>query len=108
MTYRPGEVVLALVPFTDGTGAKLRPALVLHDSGDEDLILARMTSAKPRGQYDVSLTDWKALKLSGPGIVRVDKPTAVAKSMVQKRLGSLSPVDHQQVAAILHGMYAAW
>ncbi len=41
--YRPGEVVLLLFPFADATGAKRRPALVLVDTGDDDIIVARIT-----------------------------------------------------------------
>ena len=46
--YRPGDVVLLVYPFTSGEGAKKRPALVLLDTGDDDVVAARITSQAPR------------------------------------------------------------
>ncbi len=40
--YQPGEIVLLLFPFTDMGGAKRRPALVLLDTGDIDIVVARV------------------------------------------------------------------
>ena len=41
--YRPGEVLLLSFPFADATGAKRRPALVLLDTGDADVVVAILT-----------------------------------------------------------------
>jgi mRNA interferase MazF len=38
VTHRGGEVVLIAFPYSDATGAKQRPALVLTDAGDADVI----------------------------------------------------------------------
>jgi mRNA interferase MazF len=42
--YRPGEIVLLSFPFADATEVKRRPALVLLDIGDEDIVVGRVTS----------------------------------------------------------------
>ena len=42
--YKPGDVVLVEFPFASGVGSKLRPALVILDTGDVDLVVARITS----------------------------------------------------------------
>ncbi len=42
--FRPGEIVLVTFPFASAAEAKRRPALVLLDTGDADLIVARVTS----------------------------------------------------------------
>ncbi len=55
--YQPGEIVLLLFPFTDMGGAKRRPALVLLDTGDTDIVVARVTSQAHQSQYDVEITD---------------------------------------------------
>lgn len=44
MGYLGGEIVLLSFPFADATGTRRRPALVLLDTGDEDLVVARITS----------------------------------------------------------------
>ncbi|MGA2772454.1 MAG: hypothetical protein ABSG26_16700 [Bryobacteraceae bacterium] len=52
MTLRPGEVVLIRIEFHQTSGAKLRPAVILLDSADEDFVAAPITSH---------------LRVSGPG-----------------------------------------
>lgn len=42
--YQPGEVLLLSFPFVNAVGTKRRPAVVLKDTGDEDIIVARITS----------------------------------------------------------------
>jgi hypothetical protein len=41
MTLRAGEVVLIRIEFHQTSGGKLRPAVVLLDSGDEDFVALR-------------------------------------------------------------------
>lgn len=57
--YRPGEIVLLSFPLADATRAKRRPASVLLDTGDEDIIVARVTSQVARGPFDVELVEWQ-------------------------------------------------
>ena len=40
MTLRPGEVVLIRIEFHQRAGGKVRPAVVLLDSADEDFVAA--------------------------------------------------------------------
>ena len=45
MAYRFGDVLLAHVPFSDGSGVE-RPVLVVHDLGDADrVVLERFFAA---------------------------------------------------------------
>lgn len=65
-TYSKGEIVLILFPFPSGTGGKVRPGLVLVDSGDQDVLVARITSTKFSTLHDLPIVDWQAAGLSGP------------------------------------------
>ena len=56
MTIRPGEFWVADLPFTDGSGSKKRPVLVLWLDG-ADVVAAVVTSAAPRSPTDVPLAD---------------------------------------------------
>jgi len=58
-TYRPGEIILTVFPFTAGVQSKLRPALVLLDTGDADLIVARITTRRPQVSMEVAVADWR-------------------------------------------------
>jgi mRNA interferase MazF len=57
VTPSPSSVVVVAFPFSDLSGAKLRPAVVLVAAGRDDWILCQITS-NPHGDINaVSLTD---------------------------------------------------
>jgi len=106
--YRHGEIVLVFFPFVGGTGGKVRPAMVLLDTGDADLVVTRITSNSPQTPMDVSITDWKGANLLFPSTVRLDKPVTVLKTDVQRLIGELQPADRQSVAAVLKQTFGSW
>jgi len=57
ITHHPGEVILANLPFIDGSGIKRRPLLVLIDTGDSDVIVAPITSKRAQARFEVGLQD---------------------------------------------------
>lgn len=71
--FKWGDVVLVAFPMSDMSGAIRRPGLVLLDSGDEDAMLARITTQRVRGPTDVRLSDWKAAGLIADSVVRLSK-----------------------------------
>ena len=87
-----GEVLLAWLIFSDGQGSKRRPVLVVRDFGDDDLLVAPITSQPVRASADVMLADWKSAGLKLPSVVRAEKLATSAKSSVARKLGAL-PVD---------------
>ncbi|HEY5232134.1 MAG TPA: type II toxin-antitoxin system PemK/MazF family toxin [Verrucomicrobiae bacterium] len=99
--FRTGAVILINFPFTDGTSAKKRPALVLLDSGDSDLLLARITTQPSDSPFDCELEDWVKAGLKAPSFVRLHKLATLEKKLVQKQLGLLSAADFQRVLETL-------
>jgi len=85
-SYRPGEVVLLAFPFADATEAKRRPALVLLDTGDADVVVARITSQTAQTTLDVELVEWQQAGLLLPSVVRVHKLATLGKRLVERRL----------------------
>jgi mRNA interferase MazF len=77
--FQPGEVVLLSFPFSDAFRAKRRPALVLRDTGDEDVIAARITSQVSQTALDIELADCEAANLILPSWVRVHKLATLQK-----------------------------
>ncbi len=98
-SYQPGEVILLLFPFSDTAGSRRRPALVLLDTGDEDIIVARITSQIPQTVLDVELAEWQQAGLLLPSVVRVHKLATLEKRLVERRLGMLTSADWVQVQA---------
>lgn len=103
--YHPGEIVLLTFPFTDAEGAKRRPALVLLDAGDQDIVVARVTSQATQAAFDVRLTDWQQAGLLLPSTVRVHKLATLEKRLVERRLGILTPGDWAGVRATIERLW---
>ena len=104
--YRSGEVVLLAFPFV-GTGeAKLRPALVLLDTGDDDIVVARVTSQVARTSYDIEVSDWQQAGLMLPSVVRVHTLATLEKSLVERRLGVLTTNDWAKVWTAIQRLWA--
>src|SRR5947208_15053913 len=106
--YAPGEVVIASFPFTSGRRAKTRQALVLLDTGDADVVVARMTSKPVPTPHDVAVRDWSGAGLHSPGVIRLHKISTLAKGQVFQSVGHLQPADRQAVAAALNRTFGSW
>jgi mRNA interferase MazF len=91
-------VVLTRFPFTDLTGASLRPAVVVSQGQiGQDLVRAAISSVVrgmlARTDYTVELTH-PALGLTGlrlTSVIRMHKLAAVERSVIVRRLGRLGP-----------------
>ena len=105
--YKWGDVVLVLFPLTDVSGTQRRPGLVLFDSGDEDVVLARITTQEARHLTDVRLPGWKGSGLIAESVVRLSKVATVKKSLVERRLGTLAVKDSAVVQRIWTRMFPA-
>ena len=64
MALRFGEIVLIRMQFHHTTGAKIRPALVLLDPGDDDFVAAPITSQARHSDYDLGMEDWRSAGLN--------------------------------------------
>jgi predicted RNase H-like nuclease len=93
MHFEPGDLVLLNFPFTSEAGAKQRPALVLLDANDEDLLVARVTTQPYSTSFDVPISDWGGAGLIAPSTVRLHKLATVEKRLVKRRLGALQKPD---------------
>ena len=81
--------------YTDLQSQKRRPALMLLDSNDGDILVARVTSKKIDSQYDVAIQNWDEIGLLVPSFVRLHKLITIEKTHVIKNLGKVSNTDQQ-------------
>ncbi|MEG3890792.1 type II toxin-antitoxin system PemK/MazF family toxin [Microcoleus sp. Z1_A1] len=95
--YQFGELVLVGFIFAGAAETKRRPGLVLLDTGDEDMIVAKITSQITRTNFDVEIQEWQQAGLKRPSVVRLHKLNTLQKSLVERRLGILTPDDLAQV-----------
>jgi mRNA interferase MazF len=73
MTLRPGEVVLIRIGFHQTSGGKLRPAVVLLDTGDDDFVAAPITSRLRVSAFEVPIQHWRDAGLNTASTIRVHK-----------------------------------
>jgi mRNA interferase MazF len=107
-SYQAGDILLADFPFVGGHQSQIRPALVVLDTGDMDVLLARITTQRHPTPYDVVLTDWRGARLLAPSIVRMHKMITLSKKQIIKPIGTLQPVDHQRVSTVLNQLFGNW
>ena len=104
-TYHPGEIVLVAFPFVDAIAAMRRPALVLLDTEDNDIVVARVTSQVARDQFDIELKEWGSAGLLLPSIARVHKLATLEKRLVERRLGVLTGDDWTRVSRLIQRLW---
>ncbi len=92
MTVKAGELWIAEITFTDGSASKKRPVLILWIDGD-DVVVAAVTSSKPRTQTDVVLIDWEICGLRVASTVRLSRLDCLERSLLIRKLGELSSSD---------------
>jgi mRNA interferase MazF len=101
--YEQGDVLLVPFPFTDQSGFKQRPSVVIsstaYNQAHFDVILAPITSQIAHLADEVSLTDWQA---EGPFKPSVVKPilSSFDARLARRVLGELSASDLAQVRAL--------
>jgi mRNA interferase MazF len=106
MSFSPGDVLLVPVVFTDGSGHKKRPVVIVYDSGDADLLVAPVTSQAARSGRDVPVDNWQRAGLRLPSIVRIEKLATVEKSTVVRKMGHFAPDDWEKMKMVLKQFFA--
>ena len=102
MAHVFGEVVLVPFPFTDQSGAKKRPAVVVSSGGynanRRDLIIMAITSQvrQSPGFGEALVADWQAAGLIKPSVL---KPvfTTIEQGLVVRTMGALSVNDQRML-----------
>jgi mRNA interferase MazF len=98
MPHSFGDVVLVPFPFTDQSGTKKRPAVIVsgrgYNASRRDIIIMAITSQvrQPLGFAEALVTDWQAAGLIKPSML---KPvfTTIEQELVVGTMGKLSSGD---------------
>jgi mRNA interferase MazF len=105
-TYECGDLVLVEFPQSGRSQRQRRPALVVLDIGDADVVLAPITTHARAARGDYALRDWAASGLLRPSWVRLAKVVCLEKRDITRRLGRLSTPDHTILIQLWHTVYA--
>lgn len=95
--YEPGTVVLVPFPFSDLSGSKKRPAVVISDprlqQARHEIIVMMISSRPPADEIDLSLRYWEKAGLLRPSKVRVGRVFTVDEKAACRTLGRLHEED---------------
>lgn len=103
-----GAIVLVPFPFTDLSGHKVRPALVLSAaSRGEDCIVAFVTSVQKKPAiHDLAVTASIVNGLKVNSVVKVDKLATLQKKIILGELGILEPTHMKEIDKKLKSIFA--
>ncbi|MGK7893671.1 MAG: type II toxin-antitoxin system PemK/MazF family toxin [Xenococcus sp. (in: cyanobacteria)] len=103
MKVKQRDIILIKFPFSDLSGAKVRPALVLsnnqYNQKKLDAVVLAITSNLSQSEYKV-IVESKDLdngKLPTKSAVRIDKPFSISQNKVLKIQGNLNIKKFKEV-----------
>jgi mRNA interferase MazF len=112
MTFKRGDIVLATLPFTDLTGSRIRPALVVQCDRNnqrlDDVILVMITRTLHRATteptqllIDLASADGAATGLLHTSVVKCEHIITLHGSLLTRVIGTMPATLMQQVDACL-------
>jgi mRNA interferase MazF len=100
-----GDIVLLRFPFTDGQTVKRRPALVINDTNDGDIILCRITSQIYKTNFDILIDNWEKAGLKLPSVIRVHKIATLEKNMIEVVMGQIDDATKEKVIKTVNSLF---
>jgi len=100
--------VIALCPYSDFSGIKARPAIVISNnyfnSITQDCFLAPLTTNLKDRPYFITLypDDVEEGNIISASSIRVDKIFSSRKTLVKEKIGSVSKAVFQKIKQLVH------
>ncbi len=92
-----GDVVLISYPFTDSSGSKNRPAIVLFESELDVIVCFLTTKIRWQEEHDVLIDPTIENGLKSQSLARIGKIVTLDKELILGRIGSLERQTIQQI-----------
>ncbi len=105
--FEQGDIVLVPFPFTDLSGMKQRPALVLSNTGyngkTQDIVTCGITSNIQNSEYSIIIDNANLASGSIPkkSRIKVDKIFTLKQFLVKKKIAKLDSEEFEKVRAEL-------
>lgn len=105
--YKQGKIVLIPFPFTDLSGSKVRPAVILsHTSVGDDIVVAFIsTNIKNRGKFEVFIKMDAKNGLKSDSIILVSKIATLENKTILGEIGELSSTHIQQIKEKIKNLF---
>ena len=88
-----GDIVIIPFPFSDLSGSKRRPAMVLADLAGDDIILCQITSQQTKDSYSIAinLSDFASGSLPVDSNIRPTRIFTADKNIIIRKAGNVKP-----------------
>jgi len=102
-----GDVVVLPFPFSDLSGSKKRPALVLTGLPGNDVILCQITSQFVKDEFAIALcnSDFVSGTLNKPSNIRPNRLFTAEDRIIIRKVGALKPEVHKKVIYALFQIF---
>ena len=102
-----GDIVIVPFPYTDLSGRKSRPAVVLAEVGMGDCILCGMTSRRRRRSGDIAITqdDMQAGELDRSSWARPGRLHTLSESLFEETTGRLTDAKLAEITAAVRSLF---
>jgi mRNA interferase MazF len=98
---KKGNIILVPFPFTDLSGNKYRPALILNVGEDDVTVAFITTQLYSKINTDIFIESTKENGLKKDSLIRLSKLATIDKSLITGRLGELDKTIISQVNSTL-------
>lgn len=102
--YKFGDIVFVSFLQSDGS-IKKRPALVILDTGDDDIVLASVTTNERKGKGDCKILNYQQAGLLLDSWVRLAKIAYLHKNNLGTKLGELKSEDKINIIKVWNKLY---
>ena len=92
-----GNIVLVPFPFTDLTGSKLRPSLIIHSYRDDVIVAFISSSSKIISDYDILIRKSKKNGLKVNSVLKLNKIVTLDRKLIVGIIGDLEEHILKQV-----------
>ena len=84
-----GDIVLLPFPFTDLSGGKTRPAIILISSEEDVTVCFLTTQLKWYSEFDITVQPTETNGLKKVSLIRLNKLATIDKDLIIGRIGIL-------------------
>ena len=92
-----GDIILVPFPYTDMTGTKLRPALVLINNPNDLTVCFITSQVKWKEDTDIELFPTTQNGIKKASLIRLSKIATIDKSLATGKLGEISPSESKEL-----------
>jgi len=110
-SFEQGDIIVAVLPFSDQNGMKRRPALVMsgtkYNKSSSDIVLLPITSKKNAGRYIANLSGGDVVEghLKVESQIKAGSPVSFYTELVEGKIGKISARKLAEVKKITSELY---